>query len=344
MASKDPAADSDSPLRHYFKHSLIIHGALLLFLIAISFGAPKFGRRKMELIVLPKGTSLDAVLTKDVLDAMNNPKPPDQTKSDPPPPFDNKGTPAAAAKTPEATPSPFSTAPPIVNTPALTPQPSPTAVPTATPAKTMTVTPKASPTAAPKPSPTPKTTPKPTPKPTVKPKPSPQAGKADADKMKQTGASKDKEAQAASRQKKPPVSAYDLPKATPAGAQTADAAPGQTVGVPGIREGVEGAPLPLDKSQGLVSMLWATRARMRIQTNFTVPPGVNDPNMTCVVEWEILPDGKIQNVKVAKSTGNARYDSYAVDAVTKTASLGALPPEIGSRSVWTSLTFVYSGE
>jgi hypothetical protein len=91
---------------------------------------------------------------------------------------------------------------------------------------------------------------------------------------------------------------------------------------------VEGAPLPLDRNQSMLSALYATRARMKIQSNFTVPPDVNDPNLTCVVEWEILPDGTIRNV----------------DALRKTENLGPLPPEWGNRSVWTSLTFVFAGD
>jgi len=94
----------------------------------------------------------------------------------------------------------------------------------------------------------------------------------------------------------------------------------------------------------MLSALYATRARMKIQSNFTVPPDVNDPNLTCVVEWEILPDGTIRNVRVVKSSGVARLDACAVDALRKTENLGPLPPEWGNRSVWTSLTFVFAGD
>jgi TonB family protein len=215
------------------------------------------------------------------------------------------------------------------------------------------------PTSTPKPTPkpTPKVTPKPTVKPTPKgakptPKPTPKT-KPDAKNAKATPKVPKK-----SPTPKPPASAYDiqsgsggnrfagtdLPRATPSNVKVGQAGAGQEVGVPGVPEGVEGAPLPLDRTQGMLSMLYTTRAKMRIQTNFTVPPGVNDPNMTCVVEWEILPDGTIQNAKVIKSTGVAQYDACALDALNKTASLGPLPPEFGKKSVWTSLTFQYSGD
>jgi TonB family protein len=136
----------------------------------------------------------------------------------------------------------------------------------------------------------------------------------------------------------------ELPSQTPSNVTAREAAPGQEVGVPGVPEGVEGAPLPLDRNQSMLSMLYTTRARMRIQSNFTVPPGVDDPNLTCIVEWEILKDGTIQNIKVTKSTGVPQYDSCAVDALRRAESLGPLPPEFGDRSVWTSLTFVYAGD
>lgn len=114
--------------------------------------------------------------------------------------------------------------------------------------------------------------------------------------------------------------------------------------MPGVAEGVEGAPLPLDRTQSLLSALYATRARMKIQSNFTVPPDVNDPNLTCVVEWEIMPDGTIRNIRIVQSTGIARLDACAVEALRKTANLGPLPPEWGNRSVWTSLTFMFAGD
>jgi len=130
---------------------------------------------------------------------------------------------------------------------------------------------------------------------------------------------------------------------TPAGLTPRKAQPHETRGIPGTAAGVEGAPFPLDSDASPISMLYATRARMKIQSNFTVPPTVNDPDLTCVVEWEILPDGTITNIRIVKSTGNAALDACAINALRKTRSLGPLPPEWGNRSVWTSLTFVFAG-
>ncbi len=341
-------------LRH-LKLSLALHAALLLLLVVWTFAGPKKPEQKMEFIILPKGTSLDAVLTKEVEDAMKNPDLEKgdgalaQKKDTPVPgneePPEPEPTPAAA--TPTASPTPIKLATP---TPAVTPAPTP--VPEKTIAVPARETPTPTPKAAPTPKPTPKATPKPTPKPTPKgaAKPTPKGAKT-TPKPTPRGPKK-------SPTPRPPASAYDLqsgsggnrfagtdlPRATPSNVKVGEAGAGQEVGVPGVPEGVEGAPLPLDRTQGMLSMLYTTRAKMRIQTNFTVPPGVNDPNMTCVVEWEILPDGTIQNAKIVKSTGVPQYDACALDALNKTASLGPLPPEFGRKSVWTSLTFVYSGD
>lgn len=339
-------------MQRYFKWSLGLHAALLVALLVWTFAASSRQKRTMELVILPKGTSLDSHLTKEVVDAIENPDGTAKSNDAPSP-------------TPQSSPSPAPTPEPVQDmvipplaTPSptpirlATPTPEPTAAPTAIPEKTMTVPPKATPTPRltpkPSPSPSPKKTPTPTPKPakqTPKPgKPTPKGGRAKATptpkpKPRPPGSVYDLPPDTASN----PLAGANLPRQTPANAKVVDAAPDQEVGVPGIAEGVEGAPLPLDRTQSGVSMLYATRARMRIQTNFTVPPGVDDPNMTCVLEWEILPDGTIQNGRVVKSTGTAQYDACAIDALNKTANLGALPPEFGGRSIWTSLTFVYAG-
>lgn len=347
-------------MRRYFKYSLMLHGGLFVMLVIFTFASPQPKPPRMELIVLPKGTSLDAVLTQEVLDAIKKPAETDE-------PSVPAGTPDAAATptapTPEPSPEPASVAPSPSPTsqPEVTPTPSPTPVkiatptptptppPTPTPQKTMEVAPKETP----KPSRTPdkkKPTPTPTPKAKMKPSPSPSPTKGAVKEPKKSPTptalktSKTPTTNKPGSGAKPLVSAYDLPQATPSNVEVAQAQPGQEIGVPGVPEGVEGAPLPLDRTQNMVSMLWATRARMKIQSNFTVPPGVNDPNMTCEVEWEILRDGTIQNVRVVKSTGSTQYDSFAIDALLKTANLGPLPPEIKTESIWTSLKFVYSAE
>jgi TonB family protein len=337
----------------HLKYSLILHASLLAFLVAWTFLVPPPRKKSLQFFVLPKGTSLDATLTQEVVDAIQNPAHPSRQTPTP-----------TASRGPELSPTPSTEAtPPPTPTPILiaSPTPAPTQRATPTPQKTIAVTPKATPKITPKSSPKAQPNDSP-PKDTPTPKASPTAAKS----AKSTPTPKGAKAQAkATPTKKPKAtpkmisSAYDiaqkpadgnrfadteLPAQTPANAEVAKAAANQEVGVPGVPEGVEGAPLPLDRSQNLLSMLYTTRARMKIQGNFTAPPGVNDPDMTCVVEWEILRDGTIENIRVVKSTGVPQYDSRAIEALLKTQNLGPLPPELGDRSVWTSLTFFYTGD
>ena len=349
----------------YLKYSLALHAALLALLVGWTFLGTRAADQRMRFVILPKGTSLDAVMTREVEEAILNPDvqpgdggqptpapTPDEPAASPTPPPTPEPTPEAsptpiklATPTPEATLAPLPEPEKTIevaprDTPAPTPKPSPTASPKPSPTPTPkpTATPKPTPKVTPKPSPTKKPTPKPTTKPTPKatpkttPKPTPKQVSSAYDITPGSGTGGNRFADA------------DLPRQTPSNVTAGEARPGQEVGVPGVPEGVEGAPLPLDRNQGMLSMLYTTRARMRIQSNFTVPPGVNDPDMTCVLEWEITPDGTIRNVRVAKSTGVASYDACAIDALNRTTNLGPLPPEFGGKSVWTSLTFVYSGD
>ncbi len=315
-------------MRRYFTYSFLIHVAILVVLVIVTYALPSKRERTLRFVVLPKGTSLDAALTPE-LEAERV-----RGESLAPAEQETAAVPPAEA-TPRPTPEPTLSATP-------TPNVSPTATPVATPPptpepeKTIVVTPKPT-----KPSPTGRPSPNATAKPQRSPSPT-------------AGPNKTKPAQRVASQSPTRVaSAYaagargGAPLAgqrTPVGLTPRAARPSEEVGIPGVPEGVEGAPLPLDREQSLLSMLYATRARMKIQSNFTVPPDVNDPNITCVVDWEILPDGTIRNIRVVKSTGVARLDACAVDALKKTANLGPLPPEWGTRSVWTSLTFVFAGD
>lgn len=308
----------------YVRYSLGIHIALLAALGFWTWFAPRQVQRHMKFVILPKGTSMDAVLTRDLEEAIRKQQ-------------------LAAAETPvhEPTATPVATMLPALQS---SPTPMLTPVPTPAPEKTIAVTPKATqkviPTA---------TAAKATPRKTPKPSPT---------KASKSTATPAKKASAKATKTPPITSAYDikkqstgkldgtdLPRKTPAGVKAVEKTPvGSELGVPGVADGVEGAPLPLDRNQGMLSMLYTTRARMRIQANFTVPPGVDDPNMTCVVEWEILPDGTIRNARIVKSTGVAQYDARALEALQRTVNLGSLPPEFGQRPIWTSLTFVFAGD
>ena len=332
-----------------------MHGSVLALLLVWTFFTPRPKEQQIELIILPKGTSLDAVLTKEVEEAMKNPSiareaTPVKASPTPEPPKPDKREDEVLPPAAEPSPTPIKL---VTPTPVITP------APTAEPNNVVEVAPKGTPkpTATPTPAPTKSPTPKPstTPK-TAKASPTPNAKKTpNANAGHESAKATPKSAR--KTPKPTPIvvaSAYEiknnidgsaLPGQTPSNVKVGEAKPGQEIGVPGIAEGVEGAPLPLDRNQSMLSMLYTTRARMRIQANFTVPPGVNDPNLTCVVEWEILTDGTIRNARVTKSTGTAQYDSLALEAIQKTTNLGPLPPEFQSRqSIWTSLTFVFAGD
>lgn len=325
-------------LRRYFKYSLVIHGSLLILLVIVTYALPHSRRDKMKFIILPKGTSLDAVLTPELAKETLA----QATASQEPESAQQPGeTDSRSVAAPEGTLAPSRPAPaaaPVPSSTASSPTPSPTVRSTPTPAKTVVVPPKLSP--SPRPSPTPEraqpsrsenaheATP-------ARSKSKPSSSRPGPDKPGKTAVP----ASNASKTRNP-----DLPRRLPAGVTPRQATTGEEVGVPGVPEGIEGAPLPLDRTQSRLSMLYATRARMRIQSNFTVPPDVNDPNLTCVLEWEITSDGTIRNIRVVKSTGQARLDSCAIEALRKTENLGPLPPEWGKASVWTSLTFVFAGD
>ncbi|MEI7633598.1 MAG: TonB family protein [bacterium] len=334
-------------MRRYLKHSLILHAGLLFLLVAVTYLIPGNSQKHIQLVILPKGTSLDAVMTIEAEEAMKNlkndapaaptPEPKEKTAAPPPTETPVASLPPLAHTMPEPSPTPAKLA-----------TPAPTATPAPVPQKTVAVTPKSTHKAAPN------ATHKPNAKSTQVPTPTPFAKKSPAAKSVKSPIAKPTATRAAV------ASAYDihdggvkgdnrlagmnLPRQAPSNVKADEVRPGQEIGVPGVPEGVEGASLPLERAGNMLSMLYTTRIRMKIQSNFTVPPGVNDPNLVCVVEWEILPDGTIQNINVIKSTGTPQYDSCAIDALCKTANAGPLPPELGSRSVWTSLTFVFSGD
>jgi TonB family protein len=360
----------------YLKFSLGIHLLLFAVLIFSFYFSPQPKVERLRFVVLPKGTGLDHVLTKSVANKLTQP-PSSSNKSDM---AQSKPTPVTSSQPPVATPEiaitpvPASTPTPAPvkstpsETPAVahraTPQPTPESTPDPTPAPTPQQTPHNTLTPRPSPSATPKATathtPKAqptktaTPKPTAKASPTTAAGGKPVPKEKQA-------AKTVATPKRPPTptpkqlaSAYDLtkgesggkdprlPRQTPAGATAVDEAPaGKQAGVPGVQDGVEGAPLALNSNQSALPQLYTNRAILLLQRNFLVPEGVNDPDLTCIVEWEILPDGLVRNAKVVKSTGNADYDKRALDAVEKTANLGPLPPQFAGKTLWVSLPFIY---
>ncbi len=102
--------------------------------------------------------------------------------------------------------------------------------------------------------------------------------------------------------------------------------------------------MPLDKPEASLNQLYANRVIMILQRNFQIPPDMNDPEIVCVVQWEIMRDGTVQNIEVLKSTGDEELDSMAVDAVRKSENVGGLPDNVRGESLKVSLPFQFGSE
>lgn len=327
-------------LRKYFKYSLAIHLLLVGSLVGMAYWQPEPEVKQMKFLVMPKGDSLDA-------------GGPPETPPDPELPSlaaaDETPAPKEPDPTPQPTPQPTAAASPEA-TPRQTPEPRTTPAPT--PAPTATPEPRPDPTPEPTPKPTPRPTPKPTPEPTRTPKSTPKPEKETTkknddkknDDKKETAKKTPKpEKPEPTPEKKEIASAYKAEKAKKQAerAGKGEGEGGTSAGKTGVNDGVEGAPLPLDRPEGALSSLYTNRAIMLLSRNFIVPPGINDPDIVCVVEWEILPTGVIQNIRIVKSTGSQELDRAAYDAVANTGNLGRLPAEFQGRSLWVSLPFIY---
>lgn len=68
---------------------------------------------------------------------------------------------------------------------------------------------------------------------------------------------------------------------------------------------------------------------------------MNEPEMICIVEWDILPDGTFRNIEVVKSTGTDEYDRLALEAVNAVGRLDPLPLQFRGRTLRVSYPFVY---
>jgi len=336
---------------HYLKYSLVLHAALLAALVLAPFIVSPPEPKRLKMVVVPKGTSRNAVLTQNVLSQMALPS--DDSRRTQAPPAKSP-TPQSAATIPTPDPTAARTPEP---TPKVTPPPTPTEPkPTAQPLpKDSTATPKPEKTAAPKPTATlkPTATPKPSPekKPTATPKPAaknPPPDKKSPQKVEVTKTPKATPkiiASAYEEEVPKETRPRNLPRETPVGATVEDQVPaGKVAGVPGIAEGVEGAPLALDAEESPLPPVYSNRAVMLLGRNFRVPPEMNEPHLICVVEWDILPNGKFENVKVVKSTGSEEYDRMATDAVFSVGQLDPLPGEFRGQALRVSYPFVYGSE
>jgi protein TonB len=216
--------------------------------------------------------------------------------------------------------------------------------PKATPEKTKaTPKPDSTPKATPKKTPEPKATPKP--KETSKPKatepPKPKATERPAERTSSRAPPQPTRTyypkpprEAASHSSSPPrpaaTSARPRETAAPSNAAPALSASGAKQGA---LIGVRGGPS--------LNAYYSRQAIALIAANFKVPPE-RQSEASCVIGFDILPDGRIVNPRIAKSSGDPNLDILAIDALKRTERLPPLPDEFRSRSVEAQLTFSFT--
>ncbi|MCX7765916.1 MAG: TonB C-terminal domain-containing protein [Candidatus Sumerlaeia bacterium] len=82
--------------------------------------------------------------------------------------------------------------------------------------------------------------------------------------------------------------------------------------------------------------------RMRIESNFSVPPNLRNTPAQTVVQFSIFRDGKISNVRIIKSAGSPVLDGLALEALEKTGQLGPLPDTFSGQYIEVMLTFDFN--
>ncbi len=79
--------------------------------------------------------------------------------------------------------------------------------------------------------------------------------------------------------------------------------------------------------------LYTDKVHQRISRNWRIPPGVpTDGNMQAVVFFKVDQSGKVFDVRVNESSGNAAFDEYCVSAVRKSAPLPPPPSEFAEEA------------
>lgn len=83
-------------------------------------------------------------------------------------------------------------------------------------------------------------------------------------------------------------------------------------------------------------------ASMKVRSNFNVPPRHRKADTYCEVEFQVLKDGTIAEIRVSKTSGDPVLDQYAVQALKDTRTLQALPDSLRKSSVTFNVTFNFS--
>lgn len=78
--------------------------------------------------------------------------------------------------------------------------------------------------------------------------------------------------------------------------------------------------------------------RMQVERNWK--PSVNDDKISVVLQFIIFANGKISEVKIARSSGNSALDNLAVRAVKLAAPFGKIPVKWGDNKLDLSYTLI----
>src|SRR5690606_15493251 len=79
--------------------------------------------------------------------------------------------------------------------------------------------------------------------------------------------------------------------------------------------------------------LYTDKVHQRIKRNWRIPPGVpTDGNLATGVFFKVDGTGRVFDVRINKSSGNAAFDQYCVDAIRKSAPLPVPPSEFAAQA------------
>ncbi len=245
---------------------------------------------------------------------------------------------------PRATPRPEPTAPPK---PKPTPPPEPKTEKTINVSKvTPTPTPKATRTPAPTKTPAPKkSTPTPAPTPVKTPKPAP-TKKPEPPKVKETPKPTPRRTPAPTPAQNKNLSPEDLRKlykdnqisssGHPVPTQSKSSASGPSSGSSSTTTNVGSTSM---KGDGLPDY-YAEEALKHVGRFFQVPSDKRQ-SVTCTVRFTILRDGKLKDIHVGRSCGNAALDQLAVKALVNARQFGPLPDGFSRDSIKREIEFSF---
>lgn len=344
--------------------SLIVHGTVFLFFVIgmlLPGGQAGGGYAGVYdepmLVQLPDEPFPVMTPEPEVIEPEPTPAKPDPTPEATPEPEEEKAdkeitTEDAKKKKPTPTPKATKTPKPTVK-PTNTPTPEKTAKPTATPKPTAEPTPK--PTATPKATKTPKpeatATPKPkateAPKPTATPKPTPVSLTPE-----QMRALYQKNKVSSSGQE--PKKSTTIAKAANSSASgSSSSGPGRSAtGKPGGNGSGQGSGSGKGSGNGVGSGTgkglkvtssglpdYYEQGALQAVSRFFTVPNDQQKNVTAVVEFRILRNGTITDIRLKRSCGTDSLDQRAIDALKKTKKFSPLPDSVTDDSIRHEMAF-----